>query len=59
MHDEGLDQPLRLIHATAMPREINGLRPRQQFFKREQIVSHVAFGRGDNRRVPAHDMIAR
>jgi hypothetical protein len=58
MHDEGLDQPLRLVDAAAMAGEIDGLVPRQQLLQRADIVAHIALGRRDDRGIPAHHVIA-
>jgi hypothetical protein len=58
MHDERLDQPLRLIDAAAMSGEINSLRTLQQHLQRADIVLHIAFRRRHDRGVPPHDMVA-
>jgi hypothetical protein len=59
MHDKRLDQSARLIDTAAMAGKISVLGPRQQRLQRAYIVAHVALGRRDDRRIPAHHMIAR
>jgi len=59
VHDEGLHKPRRLIDTPAMAGEIHLFGAFQQRFKRTYIVTHVAFRRRDDGRVPPHHMITR
>jgi hypothetical protein len=58
VHDEGFNQPWRLIDAPAMAGEIDAFGALQQRLQRADIVTHMAFRRRDDGGVPAHYMIA-
>jgi hypothetical protein len=59
VHDQRLDEPLALIDTPAMPGEIDRFRTLQKRFERPDVVAHMTLRRRDDRRVPAHDVIAR
>jgi len=58
VHQIGFDDAPRRFDASAMGRQKQFVMPVEQLFQRRQIVAHIAFGRSDNGRVPAHHMIA-
>jgi len=58
VHDERLDQALRLIDPAAMTGKIDVLGALQQEFKRAYVGAHMTLGGRYHGRVPPHDVVA-
>ena len=58
MHHIGLHDPLRGLDAAAMPRQEHLVVPLHQSLERGEELRHVALGGSNDRRVPAHHVIA-
>ena len=58
MFDVGIHERHWLADFRAVRRDVERLFSRQQLAQRSEVVGHVAVGRRDHRRRPAHDVVA-